>query len=429
MYAPDEVGTGGRQVHGTILRSCARNVNARWLAAEGKCQMDEERQSCYLIGHSMHIGFFTDGFTPQLHGVATNLEALTDALEGRGDQVSLFAPRMGDYVDRRPGVYRLASVRAVRQPPLWLSIPVSRRVLRHVPRLGLDVVHTHSPFTAQWLALQATWRARVPLVSTYHTLLPAYVKTVKLLGRFVVPPGLAEAYSAWTCNACDHVIAPSAKTKALLEQFGVRRPISVIANGIELARFQGGARGYLRDRWGLRPTDRILLSVGRLTPEKNVGFLLAMLARLSPRAANVYLVLVGEGFLRKSLECDAQRLGIRRQVIFCGAVPHAEMSQVYADADVYLTASLSETFGLATLEALASGLPIVGVRDASLDGMLVDGANGFAVEPDAGAIAARLEQVLGDPSLLAQMRARSGEIALNFSVQAQAQQLLNLYGC
>ena len=157
-----------------------------------------------------------------------------------------------------------------------------------------------------------------------------------------------------------------------------------------------------------------------------MDFLLNVLARL--HTEDVYLVLVGQGFLREALERRAMQRGIGRQVILAGAVPHADMPQVYADADVYLTASLSETFGLATLEALASGLPIVGVRDPSLEGMLMDGVNGFAVEPDVGVFAGRVRRLLDETPLLAQMQARSSDIALNFSVQAQALQLSNLYG-
>jgi 1,2-diacylglycerol 3-alpha-glucosyltransferase len=374
----------------------------------------------------MHIGFFTDGYAPQLNGVATNLEAVTVALEEQGHRVSLFAPRMGDYVDTQGEVYRLPSLRAIQDPPLWLATPISTR-LPEMLRLGLDIVHVHSPFSMQALGWQVARLGCLPLVSTYHTLIPAHVHHLKLLGRYTFSPRLAEWYSAWTCNLCDCVIAPSEKIKVLLEKYGVRQPISIIRNGIDVGRFQRRPRGFMRSRFGLDGGAKIMLSVGRLTPDKNFGFLVQVLARLVARDAGIRLALVGEGRLKPDLEVQAARLGVRRNLIMTGPVAPASMPDIYADADLFVNASFSETFSMTTVEAMAAGLPCVVVQDPALEALVKDRQNGYVVPPDADAFAARSFEIVSHPALHAQMSACATAAAQEFSVQKQAQELTSRY--
>ena len=375
----------------------------------------------------MHIAFFTDGYLPQLNGVAASIDLLARSLDSLGQQVSIFAPEMGSYRDTRPGVYRLPSFKVIKDPPLWLAAPVSARVLRVTAHMDLDIVHSHSPFALHALAYQVARRKHLPLVYTYHTLLPAHVKTAAVLGRTVVSPRLAELYSVWTSDLCDRVIAPSEKIRDLLIRFGVKRPISVVHNGIDLSRFQGAARGLLRKRLGLPEDARIMLAVGRLTPEKNIGFLVDVLARVHACAPNVYLVPVGQGPLRELYRKQAEHLGVGENLVFSGPIPPSEMPQVYADADVYVSASFSEAHSIAALEALASGLPLVVVPDQSLAMMVTEGENGFVVDLDKEAFAGAVLRILAAPGLQEQMHAESRRISGQFSIQAQARELAELY--
>jgi glycosyltransferase involved in cell wall biosynthesis len=123
----------------------------------------------------MNIGFFSDAYMPQLNGIATNIEALATVLERQGHCVRIFAPRMGDYADQHPHVYRLPSIRGVKDPPMWIAAPLSIRLCKERVYRDLDIVHVHTPFSMQSLALEMARCARIPLVSTYHTLLPAGV--------------------------------------------------------------------------------------------------------------------------------------------------------------------------------------------------------------------------------------------------------------
>jgi glycosyltransferase involved in cell wall biosynthesis len=375
----------------------------------------------------MHIGFFSDGYVPQLNGVATSIDSLATVLEAQSEKVSIFAPKMGNYVDRRPRVYRFPSILAVKDPPLWLGTPISTRVFTEIPRLGLELVHTHDPASMHFIGWQVARREHLPFITTYHTILAMHTRTVEVFGRNILSAHFAEWWSRWTSNMCDHVIAPSEKIKALVESYGVRVPVTVIYNGIRIEQFQNRPRGFLRARLGLRTDAKILLTVGRLTPEKNVEFLVDVLARVVPRDPNIYLVHIGQGPWRSEYEEQAAKLGVGQNLRFAGPLMPDEMPNAYADADVYVTASLSEAHSLAALEGAATGLPLVVTRDQSMELIVADGENGFVVPLDRDMFAARVMEIFEHAELRTRMCVRSKEIASQYSVQAQARKLVQLY--
>lgn len=376
----------------------------------------------------MHIGFFTDAYLPQLNGIATNIEAVSEALERQGHTVSIFAPRMGDYTEQRARVYRLPAVRAIQDPPLWLATPYSPAVMRAVTREPVDVVHVHSTFSLHLVAWAAARHCGVPLVSTYHTLLPAQVHYAQILGHPVVSARRAGQFSAAVCNACDHVIAPSAKIRHALQGFGVTRPVSIVHNGVALGRFHPGPRGALRARFGLPPHARIMLAVGRLAPDKNMPFLVHALAHAARQpGAPLYLAIAGQGPLKTELEQQAAQSGMADRLLLAGAIDPADMPGVYADADLYVTSSYSEVQSVAALEAIATGLPAVAVDDPSFAGIIIDGRNGYVCAPDEALFAARVRSIADDEAQARAMGGESAAIAQGFTIDAQARNLARLY--
>lgn len=379
----------------------------------------------------MNIGFFTDSYIPQVNGVATSISLLTQELEALGQNVYVFAPKMGDFVDRQINVCRIASVRYLKNPPYYLASPVSLKSLRLIRRLQLDVIHVHTPISLGAIAYQAAKIYNLPLVYTYHTLMSEYVHYVRILGKMVVPARtavrLADAASAFTCNLCDHVIAPSEKVRGLVLEYGVRRPVTVINNGIQLERFRVGKRGYLRNRLGLTEDQSILLFVGRLGPEKNPEFILRAFVHILDHTQSVQLVFAGDGYARSSLERLACELGLGQRVTFTGNIPYQDMPRVYADAALFVSASTSEVHPMAILEALASGLPVVAVWDKALETAVVDGVNGYFVEPDEKQFAEKIAMLLQDPARLQDMARSSLRISEKFSVQTQARRVTEVY--
>jgi glycosyltransferase involved in cell wall biosynthesis len=373
----------------------------------------------------MNIGFFTDTYVPQINGVVTSISILTQALERLGHRVYIVAPAIPGYRDPRPGIFRVPSIRFVFQPEHRVASPVSLSILRRTAGLGLDVLHAHTPFGLGILAFQVARARHLPLVQTYHTLFPEYVHYV--LGGRVITPGMARRASAFACNRSDVVVAPSEKIKELLLSYGVKRPIRVIHNGLDLERFQGQPRGLLRSRLGLAGAEEILLTVGRLGKEKNLEFLIRAFGQVVRSRPTARLVIVGDGPERNRLVALATGLGLAQRVLFPGYLAPGEMPQVYADADLFVFASTTEVHPMVLLEALASGLPIVAVRDPAVASTVVPGENGFLIGQGDDGYAQAILKLLAEEPLRRAMGQASRELSRRFSSTIQAERLVGLY--
>jgi 1,2-diacylglycerol 3-alpha-glucosyltransferase len=374
----------------------------------------------------VNIGFFTDSYTPQINGIVTSINFLVNELEVLGHRVHVFAPAMGSFTSDRDGVYRLISVRCVENPPYYFATPFSLRVLTLIPRLHLDIVHMHTPLSLGFIAYQVARIYHLPLVYTYHTLVPEYTHYIRILNRAIINKKFSEIADAFVCNLCDHIIAPSAKVKRLLLKYEVKTPVTVISNAIQTERFSRTERGYLHRRLGLREARRMVLTVGRLGPEKNLEFLLRAFAQVAAKSS-VHLVIVGEGYARPSLEQLADRLSIKDQVTFLGNIPYVDMPKVYADADLFVSSSVSESHSMVLLEALAAGLPVVAVRDEALESTVINGINGYLTGLDEEEFASKADAILARSDTWRAMSEASQRISERFSIQIQVQQLLEVY--
>lgn len=374
----------------------------------------------------MNIGFFTDSYFPQVNGIATSIDFLLNEIEVWGHRVHVFAPAMGSPANDRGNVYRLVSVRCYENPPYYLAIPFSLRALTLIPRLHLDIVHMHTPLSLGFIAYQVAKIYHLPLVYTYHTILPEYGHYVRVLRKTIVPRKLIEMADALVCKPCDHIVAPSTKVKRLLLKYEVKSPITVINNAIQIERFRRIERGYLHRRLGLLEAQKIILAVGRLGREKNLEFLLRAFAQMAARSP-VYLVIAGEGYAGPSLEQLADRLDINDKVTFLGNIPYADMPKVYADADLFVSPSVSETHSMALLEALAAGLPVVAVQDEALESTVINGVNGYITGLDEEEFASKADAILARSDIWKAMSEASQCISERFSVQIQVQRLLEVY--
>jgi glycosyltransferase involved in cell wall biosynthesis len=353
----------------------------------------------------VRIVIATDQYPPMVGGVPTVTRSLAGNLAARGHAVAVLAPNQGSRTAAGldpAGVmhHYLASV----PWPFYAGARLARLPHRAVATIldgfAPDVVHVHSPLVLGCLARRWAARRGVPVVYTNHYLpvnvSPAYQ-----------PPGLGTAFYAWVtgfANRCGQVTAPSATARALLAGRGLRAPSLVISNGADVTGYAPGpADERLRDRYRL-PRDRpLILSVSRLSPEKRIGVLLEAAARLTVPA---HMVIAGTGPAERRLRARAARLGLAGRVSFPGFVPGADLPGLYRLADVFATASQAELQGLTTMDAMASGLPVV-AADACALGELVDhGRTGFLFRPgDAGDLAARLDALTGDLGLRARMAA------------------------
>jgi glycosyltransferase involved in cell wall biosynthesis len=357
----------------------------------------------------MRIMIVTDQYAPMVGGVPTVTRTLARGLAGRGHAVALLAPSPGRRGRRgaegRASVYFRGSLPWPWYDGMRLAWLPGRAGPGLLARFAPDVVHVHSPVTLGVTARRAAARLGLPVVYTNHYL-PANVRP----SRRPRPPGfdaLFYSYVVRFSNRCTHVTAPSATALRLLRDRGLRVPSRVISNGVDLlSRPPGPADPGLAARYGLRPGRPLILSVSRLSPEKRVDVLLDAAARLT---VDAQLAIAGAGPDEASLRARAGRLGLAGRVRFLGFVPDAELAGLYRLADVFALASEAELQSLATMEAMAAGLPVVAADACALGELVAHGRNGFLAAPGrADQIAAYLDVLAADPRL----RDRMGTVSL-----------------
>jgi glycosyltransferase involved in cell wall biosynthesis len=360
----------------------------------------------YLRVGDVRILIATDQYAPMVGGVPTVTGTLARGLAGRGHSVLVLAPSQGwraaTGADAASAVHYLGSV----PWPFYAGARLARLPVRAVTRLldafAPEVVHAHSPLVLGCLARRRAERRGIPVVYTNHYL------PVNVSPSFQ-PPGLAAA--VYSCvvgfaNRCAQVTAPSATALRLLRERGLRAPSRVISNGVDVTAYAPGpADDRLRTRYRL-PRDRpLILSVSRLSPEKGITVLLDAAARLTRPA---HLVIAGTGPQERRLRARAQRLGLAGRVTFPGYVPGADLPGLYRLADVFVTASQAELQGLTTMDAMASGLPVVAADACALRELVRHGGNGLLFRPgDAGQLAACLDALTGDRGRRARMAVQS----------------------
>jgi glycosyltransferase involved in cell wall biosynthesis len=232
-------------------------------------------------------------------------------------------------------------------------------------------------------ALAAKWRFGVPFVTTYG--FPS-----RTLRRSWVSGGLRARVEALGLRYADGVIVPTPELRNDIERrVGDPAAIHLIPNGVDTTRFAPGAR--------TPPGGTHVLYVGRLSPEKNLETLVAAAAKLAPRL-EARLTFVGDGPLRERLRAAAAELGVRLELV--PSVDHRELPRVYAGADVFVLPSFTEGHSKVLIEAMSCGLPCIASDIVANRSVLADGDAGVLFDShDAGALAARLEQILGQRRL------------------------------
>ncbi|QIA27120.1 glycosyltransferase family 4 protein [Thermaerobacter sp. PB12/4term] len=383
----------------------------------------------------MRIGMFSDSYTPYISGVVRSIQTLRQGMERAGHEVYVFGPRypaaLGGPGDpqEESRVVRFPSVAAPLYPQFRIPVPRQGRVREAVARLGLDILHTHTPFVMGRMALDAARTLNRPLCFTFHTRYDVYLRHYAPGAGSVLAPAL-NAYVRRFCNACQLVIAPTRAIAREVAGLGVQAPIEVVPTGIPVGRFAGvdpAERMRLRCQLGFASQDVVLLYTGRLSREKNLPLLLQAFRLLAAERPQARLVLVGDGPLRESMERAVGAWGLSGRVRLPGAVPPERIAAFYRAADVYVFPSVTETQGLVVIEAMAAGLPVVAVASEVSHEVVAAGKAGLMVAEEAGELAAACRRLVDDPALRARMGRAAQQAAQAYDSDVILARILKLY--
>lgn len=350
----------------------------------------------------MRVGLFTDTYLPQISGVATSIKTLKEELEKQGHEVYIFTTtdkHVKRYED--PTIIRLPSVpfisftdRRIVYRGLFESYKIAKTY-------KLDIIHTQTEFSLGILGKMVGKALRIPVIHTYHTQYEDYVRYIA--NGKLIRPSMVKYIVRGFLNDLDGVICPSRIALNLLDGYSVKIPKRIIPTGIDLREYERPDISQediakLREKWAIASDETVLLSLSRVSYEKNIQALLANMPKILSNNPKVKLLIVGDGPYLEELKEQAQDLAVMDNVIFTGMVSHNETALYYKAADFFISASTSETQGLTYAESLASGKPIIAQSNPYLDDLITDKMFGTLYQTESDLADAVLNAIVSTPA-------------------------------
>lgn len=377
----------------------------------------------------MRIGVFTESFLPQVNGVVTAVCASSKELSKR-HTVEIFT--VGKGPDKAVGcdVIRFGGMKLPTYKDYRFFMP-GRSVWKSMAQHRLDIVHVRSSVGFGLIALRFARKRGIPIIGTLDTPISDYVHYVPILGK--VKPikkmlsSAALKYMAWFYNRCNMVIVPSNVTGEWLKRIGCKSDITVLSNGVDIKRFNPKERSdSIRERF-CPGHKTMLLHVGRITKEKSVEVIIKAVKQMKEGGANFVLVIAGGGPALPSVKRMTSLLELDDCVKFAGFVPDEELPKYYASADTFVTASPVETEGIVMLEAMASGLPVVGANAGAIPEIVENGVNGYVFKPGDHSDLAKVISKAMDKNMRKRLSTNALLASKAYSIDKTAKRLEKIY--
>jgi glycosyltransferase involved in cell wall biosynthesis len=345
------------------------------------------------------IALVTETFPPEVNGVAMTFGVIAQELAARGHEITVYRPHRDDLpADNTGNTYRVVSLPGMAipgYPLLRLGLPAGRTLKKIWRAAPPDLVHvaTEGPLGAS--AVTAARALGLPLSSSFHTNFHTYTRSYGY-GAF---HHLTLAWLRYVHNRTQRTFAPTPELCAELAAYGFR-DLAVLSRGVDTRQFDPLRRSReLRASWGAEDDTPVVLHVGRMAAEKNYELVFQSFRAMRSANPRCRFVLAGDGPLKARLVRE------HPECIFAGFFSREEIGRYYASADIYIHASLTETFGNVLTEAMASGLAVAGFNYAAALKFIKHGENGLSVPCDQpSALIAAAVQLACDAKLRDQLR-------------------------
>lgn len=364
----------------------------------------------------MRIALFTETFLPKVDGIVTRLKHTVTHLQRQGHTVQVFCPDYGLSEHDGAIVTGIPGFPLPLYPELKLALP-RPAIGKALKQFKPDIIHVVNPAVVGLAGVYYARKWQIPLMASYHTHLPSYLKHYRLAS---LEPLLWYLLKTVHNQAQLNLCTSTAMVEALTDK-GIERA-DLWQRGVDTETFRPElASPAMRDRLSQgHPEDPLLLYVGRLSAEKAVDRIKAVLQSIP----NARLALIGNGPARTQLEEHFADTNTH----FVGYLYGEELGAAYASADAFIFPSRTETLGLVLLEAMAAGCPVIAANAGGIPDIVTDGLNGFLFDPtdEQGAITAT-QALFADPQARSRLRQAARNEADRWSWSAATQQLTGFY--
>jgi 1,2-diacylglycerol 3-alpha-glucosyltransferase len=424
----------------------------------------------------MRIAIFSDTYLPDRNGIVASIDRFTRLMADDGHQIMIFCPKARHYKEKQYKnitVKRYISFSAPSYKDMNIALPSILAVIKDLKEFQPDVIHVQTPIGVGMVGIWASKILKIKNVQTYHTYIPDflvyfkpktlfgfdkmanYINSSRLIKALVEADVSKEKYGSSKFqqylgqtikevtqkasknrssklsdkfgrdftkvlyNRADLVLTPSRIMRKVISNHGVTSPIEVLSNGIEYDFFKKKTDYKIKNK---------IVHIGRLGYEKNVNVIIDAFSIALKTNPSLKLDIYGDGPARKSLHNQVKNLGIAKQVNFKGPYDIKVMAQKLCDYDFFVTASTIETQGLVVLEAMASGLPVLGVNKFAIPEVVLNGKNGYVSKAfNAPDMAKNMLRVLESDDRLREFGMKSLEVAKSHEVKECKDRLVRLY--
>ena len=428
----------------------------------------------------MRIAIFTDTYIPEKNGVSASVDHFTRMMAAEGHQIMIFCPKYGLYKDKKISnisVRRYSSITAPSYSAMQLALPFIVTAVKDLKAFGPDVVHIQTPVGVGWIGIWATKILKLKNIQTYHTYIPDFLvyaqpkmlfgsKKKKIDDRKAIEKiadrleriedldertallkiknyfdkiteqsekreekrkkkgqkrneTLGRDYTRLVYNRADLVLTPSVAMAKVLKKQGINTKVEVQSNGIDY--------DYFKKKTDYKITNRIIY-FGRLGHEKNVDVVVRSFNIAQKTIPELRLDIYGDGPAKKALQSLTYSLGLSNKVKFYGTYDIAKLSSQFCNYDYFVTASTIETQGIVILEAMSSGLPVLGVNKLAVPEVVKNGVNGYISKAfDIEDMAKNMIKMTESEKKLKQFGQNSLKIAKTHEITKCKNQLLAVY--
>lgn len=380
----------------------------------------------------MRILFVSDTYYPHLNGVYYFVCRIAPILQRNGHTVAVLAPSETLHSTRKViddiEVFGVPSLPVILYPKVRVPIRflLRSRVRALLAEFAPDVVHIQDHFLLARVVVKAGMSMAIPIIGTNHFMpenLTALVWTFRWKKR------LERLLWSRFSSVYDQLmlVTTPTETAARLIRPMLKPEVVAVSSGIDLTKFKPSQEsGRVRSQYGI-PEKPVLLFVGRLDPEKKLDEVLNAVA-IALRRTDFCLVVVGKGIHQSALEKQVAQLRITGNVIFTGFVPEEDLPMIYQLSQCFIIASIAELLSLATLQAMASGLPVIAVKAGALEELVHHRANGMLFDVgDTHEMARCMVEILSNDTLCQQMGAKSLEYSQQHDIQGSVRAFESIY--